>query len=210
MMYYFVNLLMLILPHSRFFLFKRWLLRVAGCSIGDNVRIQHIRLLGAHLTIGDNSFIGTETMIFGRLQKKAIFGKYVGKYWNILLIIIVALSIIYNFNKVEMFNITYGNWALFLSGSISAILLISHFCGRIICCNNFWCIVKDYGRFSLLVFVTHNYCLFVPITMINRLLPSYSLWQDYTYWIFSFIICLMLVLPISKIINNKAKWLIGK
>lgn len=81
---------------------------------------------------------------------------------------------------------TYGNWALFLSGSISAILLICHFCGRIICCNNLWCIVKDYGRFSLLVFATHNYCLFVPITMKNRLLPNYSLWQDYMYWIVSY------------------------
>ena len=75
MMYYFVNLLMLILPHSRFFLFKRWLLRVAGCSIGDNVRIQHIRLLGAHLTIGDNSFIGTETMIFGPINSRLVIGK---------------------------------------------------------------------------------------------------------------------------------------
>ena len=75
MMYYFVNLLMLILPHSRFFLFKRWLLRVAGCSIGDNVRIQHIRLLGAHLTIGDNSFIGTGTMISGPINSRLVIGK---------------------------------------------------------------------------------------------------------------------------------------
>lgn len=75
MMYYYVNLLMLILPHSRFFLFKRWLLRVAGCSIGDNVRIQHIRLLGAHLTIGDNSFIGTGTMISGPINSRLVIGK---------------------------------------------------------------------------------------------------------------------------------------
>lgn len=75
MMYYYVNLLMLILPHSRFFLFKRWLLRVAGCSIGDNVRIQHIRLLGVHLTIGDNSFIGTGTMISGPINSRLVIGK---------------------------------------------------------------------------------------------------------------------------------------
>ena len=159
----------------------------------------------------DASLVAAFFIVLGDyyMKTKTVINKYVGKYWNIVLIL-VALSIIYNFNKVEMFNMTYGNWGLFLLGSLSIILLICYFCGRILYCNKFWRFVMDYGRFSLLVFATHNYCLFVPITMKNRLLPSSSLWQDYIYWVVSIIICLMLVLPISKLINNKAKWLIGK
>ena len=75
MKYYLINLLMIFLPHSRFFLFKRWLLRMAGCNIGNNVRVQHIRILGARLTIGDNSFIGTETMISGPIKNRLVIGK---------------------------------------------------------------------------------------------------------------------------------------
>lgn len=75
MKYYLINLLMIFLPHSRFFFLKRWLLRMAGCNIGNNVRVQHIRILGARLTIGDNSFIGTETMISGPIKNRLVIGK---------------------------------------------------------------------------------------------------------------------------------------
>lgn len=75
MKYYIVNLLMLLMPHSRWFAMKRRLLRWAGCSIADNVCIQHIRLLGVKLTVGRGSFIGAETMISGAVGNELIVGE---------------------------------------------------------------------------------------------------------------------------------------
>lgn len=75
MKYYLINLLMLFLPHSRFFSLKRRLLKFAGVSVGKNVCVQHIRLLGSKLFIGDNTFIGAETMISGAVSSKLVIGK---------------------------------------------------------------------------------------------------------------------------------------
>lgn len=74
MRYYIVNLLMLLMPHSRFFYIKRRLLRWANCSIGTNTNVQQLRLLGAGLEIGNDSFIGAETMVSGSVGNKLIIG----------------------------------------------------------------------------------------------------------------------------------------
>ena len=143
------------------------------------------------------------------MKSKSLIDKYVGRYWWIVCAII-ALSVLLNFDKVEMYGMSYGIGCLFVSGSIFSILLICFLCKRISCGHKFWNVIRGFGRLSLLVFATHYYCLFVPITLKNRLLPNSLLWQDYMYWIASILICLVLVLPVSKFINNKAKWLAGK
>lgn len=56
---------MFFLPGSRFFAFKRFLLRTTGAKIGKNVRVMNVKVLGVNLFIGDNTFIGIDTIILG-------------------------------------------------------------------------------------------------------------------------------------------------
>lgn len=59
------NLLTIFLPETRFFALKCWLLKRAGVEIGKNVRIcSSVRIIGdGKLSIGDNSWIGPQTLI---------------------------------------------------------------------------------------------------------------------------------------------------
>lgn len=54
-----------ILPETRCFGFKRWMLRLCGAKIGKNVRIcSSAKFLGAgDLEIGDNTWIGHQCLI---------------------------------------------------------------------------------------------------------------------------------------------------
>jgi len=65
MIYYFVNLLLFFLPGSRLFPLKRVLLKITGAQIGKNVRVMRIRVEAVKLVIGNNTFIGDETLITG-------------------------------------------------------------------------------------------------------------------------------------------------
>jgi maltose O-acetyltransferase len=65
MKYYFVNIILRILPSSRFFRLKRLLLTYIGATIGENVRVMRIKVEGVKLRIGENTFIGDETLITG-------------------------------------------------------------------------------------------------------------------------------------------------
>jgi maltose O-acetyltransferase len=74
MINYFVNFLLFILPCSRFFSFKRFLLKIIGAKIGNNVRVMNIKVQGVDLEIGDNTFIGNDTFITGG-KSKVIIGE---------------------------------------------------------------------------------------------------------------------------------------
>lgn len=65
MIRYFVNIILNILPGSRCFAIKRFLLTQAGVVVGKNVRVMRVRIEGVKLIIGDNSYIGDETIITG-------------------------------------------------------------------------------------------------------------------------------------------------
>ena len=65
MKYYIVNLIIFFLPSSRFFSLKRFLLKKCGAVIDKNVRVMRIRVQGVKLFIGNNTFIGDETLIMG-------------------------------------------------------------------------------------------------------------------------------------------------
>lgn len=62
---YLVGIILPILPETRCFGFKRWLLRVYGAKIGKNVRIcSSAKFLGSgELVIGDNTWIGHQCLI---------------------------------------------------------------------------------------------------------------------------------------------------
>nr|WP_122120196.1 DapH/DapD/GlmU-related protein [Alistipes megaguti] len=62
---YLIGIIMPILPETRCFGFKRWLLRVCGAKIGTNVRIcSSVKFLGSgELEIGDNTWIGHQCLI---------------------------------------------------------------------------------------------------------------------------------------------------
>lgn len=62
---YIVSLLFAILPESRLFPLKASLLRWAGACIGRNVRVcSSVRIYGnAHLSIGDDTWLGHHTLI---------------------------------------------------------------------------------------------------------------------------------------------------
>ena len=159
----------------------------------------------------DAAFVAVFFIVMGQLymQNKAKIDKYIGKY-SIVIACIYVISLLLNFDKVEMFNKTYGNEVLFLTGSLSASLLIVWICGKIKATNKVALLAADFGKLSLLVFTTHQYCLFLPITLHNRIVHNDVLWQNYGYWIASIVFASMLVLPLSKLINTKAKWLTGK
>lgn len=62
---YLYRLIMPLLPETRFFGFKCWMLRLAGAKIGNNVRIcSSAMFVGAgRLEIGDNTWIGHRCVI---------------------------------------------------------------------------------------------------------------------------------------------------
>lgn len=62
-----INIIFFFLPPSpnRFGKIKRFLLTFAGHKIANSARIMRIRVQGVTLRLGENSFIGDETMISG-------------------------------------------------------------------------------------------------------------------------------------------------
>ena len=69
---YLINSIFSFLPNSRFFSFKRLLLKFRGDIIGQNVRLMKIKVQGVILEIGNNTFIGDETIITGGKSKVII------------------------------------------------------------------------------------------------------------------------------------------
>ena len=65
MIQYLTNILLNLIPGSRFFLFKRKLLELTGTKVGVGTRLMRIRVEGVKLIIGSNTFIGNETYILG-------------------------------------------------------------------------------------------------------------------------------------------------
>jgi acetyltransferase-like isoleucine patch superfamily enzyme len=66
MLSYLIQLLFSLLPETRFFVFKSILLRLLGFKIGHNVRIVSSAIFRLkQLSIGDNTFIGHETLLAG-------------------------------------------------------------------------------------------------------------------------------------------------
>lgn len=65
MKFYIINLIIFFLPASRLFGIKRMLLRFAGVKVGKCVRVMRIRVQGVSLSIGDDTFIGDDTLIMG-------------------------------------------------------------------------------------------------------------------------------------------------
>jgi maltose O-acetyltransferase len=72
MRFYIINLIMFFLPVSRCYALKRSLLRFAGVKVGANVRVMRIRVQGISLSIGENTFIGDDTLIMGGISKISI------------------------------------------------------------------------------------------------------------------------------------------
>ena len=159
----------------------------------------------------DAAFIAVFFIVIGQfyMQYREMIDRFIGKCY-VAIVCIYAISLILNFNKVEMFNKIYGNEILFLTGCLSASLLIVWICGKIKATNKIALLTAEFGKLSLLVFATHQYCLFIPITLHNRIVHDDIQWQNYVYWIGSFVFASILVLPLSKLINTKAKWLTGK
>lgn len=62
---FFARKLFPLVPDTRGYWFKRFLLILAGEKIGDNVRIcSSVKIIGDNqLSIGENSFIGHDTLI---------------------------------------------------------------------------------------------------------------------------------------------------
>ena len=66
MIKYFINIIFKLLPISRLFKFKIFLLKLVGCNVDYSVRIQSVQLLGINqVIIGSNTFIGDGTIFAG-------------------------------------------------------------------------------------------------------------------------------------------------
>jgi maltose O-acetyltransferase len=66
MLSYIIQLLFDVLPDSRCFRFKAFLLRLRGFQIGNNVKVvSSVKLKLQHLSVGDNTYINYETLIAG-------------------------------------------------------------------------------------------------------------------------------------------------
>lgn len=66
MIKYFINIIFKLLPISRFFKFKIFLLKLVGCNVDYSVRIQSVQLSGINkVIIGTNTFIGEGTVFAG-------------------------------------------------------------------------------------------------------------------------------------------------
>jgi maltose O-acetyltransferase len=66
MLSYMIQLLFSILPDTRLYQFKAFLLRLRGFQIGNNVRVvSSVKLKLRYLSVGDNTFISHDTLIAG-------------------------------------------------------------------------------------------------------------------------------------------------
>ncbi len=66
MLSYVIQLLFLVLPDTRLYRFKAFLLRLRGFRIGDNVRVvSSAKLKLKYLSVGANTFISHDTLIEG-------------------------------------------------------------------------------------------------------------------------------------------------
>jgi maltose O-acetyltransferase len=66
MLSYLIQLLFPLIPETRFFSFKSFLLRLRGFQIGNNVRIWSSAVFRLKvLSIGDNARVGSDTLILG-------------------------------------------------------------------------------------------------------------------------------------------------
>lgn len=159
----------------------------------------------------DASFIACSFVICGDCytNHKLQLIRFTSKCWIVLLLVAFG-SAYYNYNNVEMYEMRYGNWMCFVVSSLSSIMLVCFLCQRCKGCNSVLNVVAKYGKLSLLVFATHYYCLFVPISLKNHIITTPNVVADYIYWVGSIAFALIFVLPISSFINNNAKWLIGK
>lgn len=72
MRFYIINLILFFLPVSRCYAFKRALLRFAGVKVAKKVRVMRIRVQGVSLSIGEDTFIGDDTLIMGGKSKISI------------------------------------------------------------------------------------------------------------------------------------------
>jgi maltose O-acetyltransferase len=68
MKYLLLNFLIGIIPSSRFFGVKRFLLRLISKDIGINVRVMKIRIEAVSFSIGSNTFIGDGAIITGGVE----------------------------------------------------------------------------------------------------------------------------------------------
>ncbi len=66
MLSYLIQLLFSVLPDTRLYRFKAFLLRLRGFQIGDNVRVvSSVEIKLRYLSVGDNTFVGHQTLIIG-------------------------------------------------------------------------------------------------------------------------------------------------
>lgn len=74
MKYQVLNLVFKILPLSRFYPFKRFLLRLFGVKIGKLSRVMFIQVQGVSLKIGNDTFIGDGTVFKGGIESSVTIG----------------------------------------------------------------------------------------------------------------------------------------
>jgi maltose O-acetyltransferase len=60
-----INWLFFLLPQSRCFRFKVFLLRLLGGDVGSDVRLMSITIHGPTVSVGEGTFIGNETLFSG-------------------------------------------------------------------------------------------------------------------------------------------------
>lgn len=72
-----VNIIFIFLPPSpnRLRWLKVWLLRCCGHKVASNVGLMRVRVQGIKLSVGEESFIGDETMIMGASGTRVVIGK---------------------------------------------------------------------------------------------------------------------------------------
>lgn len=73
MISYLIQFIFSLLPDTRLYSFKAFLLRLRGFEIGQNVRVvSSVKIKLKQLSIGDNTFIGFETLIEGGIASVMI------------------------------------------------------------------------------------------------------------------------------------------
>lgn len=135
---YFVNLIFFFLPISRCFKIKCFLLKIVGHKIGNNVRLMRIRIQGVNLSIGDNTFIGDDSLIMGAPGSKVTIGKNCDISSRVNIItgthhigeftqaagkgygdnVIIGDGVWIGFGALIMPGVTVGNGAIIAAGSV--------------------------------------------------------------------------------------------
>ena len=172
---------------------------IAICLVFSFIYVFHIKTENIYLLIIGQSLLGMSFLSIGYGCYDLIINKDISIKYIIMFFILYFLFSIKN-GFVDMRNLVYGNnFILYiLNGVLGSVLLVSI---TKLCNSKF---LSYFGKNSIIILGTHNIIIMILNEIIGLSLFNY---KDY---IITFLIVILIEIPIIEIINRYLPFMIGK